>query len=179
MNECTRSQHRLNDLLDGLLSAAECIRLGEHLRTCRGCRDEFDALRKTVHLLRHATTPSDDGARDRVLRRFRTAAVAVRPQRRLWIAPRLVPVGLGATLAALAAVMMFVNLTPTSELPEPARLAVSMHAEPLPTPAEQDRLTAQHAATSSAVLGVNDEEQQDAISDASSRVDNTEEHPQL
>jgi anti-sigma factor RsiW len=180
MNECTRTQHRLNDLLDGLLPASECVRLGEHLRTCRGCRDEYDALRKTVHLLHHARTPTDDGARDRVMRRFRTAAVTISPRRRVWTAPRLVPFGVGGTLAALAAVSLFVYMSPAVDNPAdttPIVINALVRGEPLPTPDELSRITAQHADSSAAVLGVSDEVQQDAISDASSRIDDTEGRP--
>lgn len=181
MRECDKAQRQLNDLLDGQLSASECVRLGDHLRACPGCRSEFDAIRRTTRMLRHLPAPVDGGAQERVMRRFRVAAAQERLPVSARRPPRLIPFGLGATAAGLACMLLLAAPVRTRRAvsgrrPEPVGMR---RVEPLPSSAEMDRLTTLHADTSAAILGASDEVQQDAIADVSARTDDALARPVL
>jgi anti-sigma factor RsiW len=74
-DRCSWTRGALSDYVDGRLNPEEGARIGEHLNTCRGCREDLESLRATVALLRSLpeVTPS---------RSFAVAPVRAMPGRR-------------------------------------------------------------------------------------------------
>ncbi len=52
-DHCLDLIDRLNDYLDGELSAASCAELEEHLRQCSECQELLASLQQTVDWLHH------------------------------------------------------------------------------------------------------------------------------
>lgn len=52
-DHCLDLIDRLNDYLDGELSAVSCAELEEHLRQCPKCQELLASLQQTVDLLHH------------------------------------------------------------------------------------------------------------------------------
>jgi len=122
--------------------------------------------------------PEGEQARGRVLARFRQS-VAQRTQEqrpaRALSARRFLyaPLGIATAATALLAIVAVSRQTPST--PEgaadaPVIVATSACTEALPTANDLDRMTSLHAVESFTVLSGNEELQQDALADASSRV---------
>jgi predicted anti-sigma-YlaC factor YlaD len=58
---CTRYEAALEDHLHGDLGGAEAVELGEHLKTCAGCRSALDEAVLGTRLLRVAEPAADPG----------------------------------------------------------------------------------------------------------------------
>jgi predicted anti-sigma-YlaC factor YlaD len=75
--ECERVRALLAEHSDGELAAAEAGLVEAHLRTCAGCREELEALRRSLALARQVWRESVAGLeRLRAARRRRRAAAA-------------------------------------------------------------------------------------------------------
>ncbi|KPK80026.1 MAG: hypothetical protein AMJ81_12515 [Phycisphaerae bacterium SM23_33] len=74
--ECERVRALLAEHSDGELAAAEAGLVEAHLRTCAGCREELEALRRSLALARQVWRESVAGLeRLRAARRRRRAVV--------------------------------------------------------------------------------------------------------
>ena len=51
--KCHKIEHRISDYIDGTLSERQTAAVGLHIRSCRSCRREVVALKKTRHLLKN------------------------------------------------------------------------------------------------------------------------------
>jgi hypothetical protein len=96
-DRCSWTRGALSDYVDGRLNPEEGARIGEHLNTCRGCREDLESLRATVALLRSLpeVTPS---------RSFAVAPVRAMPGRRALPALRFATAAAVLLLAAAFAV---------------------------------------------------------------------------
>lgn len=176
MSECKRAQAHLNDFLDGTLNAARSEAVQVHLNQCKACRQEYDAYRAMLELLRTARVPYGGASRQRIIATFRSATMASeaarRPVRswRLW----LVPSGVTALAAAFCLFVLHPRsvapILPTDSSVMKLLTASSREAAPLPGPGELDEMTSMHAVQSFTVRDGSAEAQEDALADATSRL---------
>jgi anti-sigma factor RsiW len=61
MSECHRIESMLSDYLDRDLPADACLKIDEHLKSCRACAEAAQALRSTVQLCREYRATSRPG----------------------------------------------------------------------------------------------------------------------
>jgi len=79
--QCPEAKHLFSPYLDGAVTGTEMLALQNHLSECRGCKQEYQALRKTQQLLANVERPripADLGLKLR-LAISREAAQARRP----------------------------------------------------------------------------------------------------
>jgi anti-sigma factor RsiW len=172
MLDCPRAQAQFNDFLEGTLTAAQSVALMAHLRECRDCAREFQALKATQTLLRGASLPDGEAARDRVMARFRHsvgAATAPEPVCPIWWR-RPLPLGMATAAAALLILLTVLPFTNSGVPNTEASLTGGLESLALPSSDEIDNMTALHAAQSASVLNSADELQHEALADANSRL---------
>jgi anti-sigma factor RsiW len=170
MLTCDRATALIHDCLDGTLGAEPAVALTAHLQQCPACQREYAALKATQALLRSAPLPDAEPARERVLARFRhTVGAMERPRRRPLWTWRPLPVG----LATAATLLLFGLATlPWRPAENGSLFSETLNVEDagLPSAADLDRMASLHAAQSAGVLPAGAELQQDALSDANSRL---------
>ncbi len=193
--DCDASRAHLNDFLDGMLAADQAQTLTMHLKECADCRTEYQALKSTQEMLRVAVVPDSGAARQRVMARFRQsmgtekATTSIRSterqeERGLPVVMRLLnarrwrskllPWG---TAFAAAGVLGFFVLSPfrhTSDLNtmsnQPIVVATAACNPTLPSAADLDQMESAHAIQSFTVQNGNEEQQQETLADANSRL---------
>jgi anti-sigma factor RsiW len=165
MEVCQQALPDLNDYMDGTLGSARAVALDGHLQECASCRAELDALRDTRSLLRRAAVPVDQGARDRVLTRFRAAAGTMAPPAARW-RPRARPLLYALATGAAAATLWLASIDRNAPLAPVPEVAIG-----LPSVGDIDRMTSLHAVGSRSIVDTGTELQRDALADANSRLD--------
>jgi hypothetical protein len=134
MNEmnCTQARHRLEDLLDGYLSAADAAATELHLAECRACAAERQAAETLRTALRAMPAPElRPGFADAVLAEAaRQHAPRVAPRRRSW--PRLdlwvgAAIGAAATAALVALLLSAPQQDPSRGTATPPGISVALH----------------------------------------------------
>ena len=137
------SNGRMNDAVDGLLTASEMNEIDAHVLVCGACRDDYARVSETVAALRAlprsasvpdeawaglsgrlSATPSDNGAGEATVIELPTAVTASIERRVSFTVTQLAAAAI--VLSVLSAGTMWVALGPT-ELPE-ATSAVSRNA---------------------------------------------------
>ena len=170
---CNSANKQLNGFMDGVLDAAQSIAIAEHIQVCPACRNEYEGLRAVKGILRQIPVPAGDSARERVLATYRLATTADRIHAGppIW---RRAGFSLGIAAAAAAAILLtlVVPLQPGIQ-PEMIEAPVAS-SQVVPTAAEIDHMTLLHSTESASVLNVGDELLQDAIADANSRIEITD-----